>query len=44
MKRNDNKKSKEIIKIIYLSLILISAYLLLILQSVKEIPFVYNQF
>ena len=41
-KIKDNKK--DMLKQVIPTLLLISAYLLFILQSTKEIPFVYNQF
>lgn len=34
----------EILAMIMLTLFLISAYLLYVLQRTKEIPFIYNQF
>jgi len=34
----------EILAMIMLTLFLISAYLLYVLQKTKEIPFIYNQF
>ncbi len=37
-------KKNEVITIIILTLFLISAYLLYVLQEAKEIPFIYNQF
>lgn len=38
------ENKKDILKTIIPSLLLISAYLLFIFQSTKEIPFIYNQF
>ncbi|WP_346885039.1 hypothetical protein [Clostridium sp. UBA4395] len=37
-------KKNEAITIVILTLFLISAYLLYVIQEAKEIPFIYNQF